>query len=76
MASTAGDPQGQRKRPAQASLAGGEGEYAQLEEMRSGVNPLTEDREVISAGGILPDSDERVEHEFPPFYTNSWPDSL
>jgi hypothetical protein len=31
--------------------------------MRSGVNPLTEDREVISAGDILPDSDERVEHE-------------
>ena len=62
--------------PAQASLAGGEGEYAQLEEMRSGVNPLTEGREVISAGGILPDSDERVEHEFPPFYANSWPDSL
>ena len=56
-------PQGQQKRPAQASLAGGEGEYAQLEEMRSGVNPLTEDREVISVGDILPDSDERVEHE-------------
>ena len=41
-------------------MAGGEGEYAQLEEMRSGVNPLTEDREVISVGDILPDSDERL----------------
>ena len=63
MASTAGDPQGQRKRPAQASLADGEGEFAQLEEMRSGVNPLTEDREVISVGDILPDADARVQYE-------------
>ena len=41
----------------------GEDEYAQLEEMRSGVNPLTEDREVISVGDILPDADARVQYE-------------